>query len=79
MVLVHGTEDPAITTTLAGSVPHEQLARFDNNIGQRTVAVQAAEPDGGLRTSGTVSDATTDTRFSLPPRSPAASVDEEIT
>ncbi|MGR6963956.1 hypothetical protein ACU610_05810 [Geodermatophilus sp. URMC 61] len=78
VALVHGTEDPAITATLLGSVPHEQLARFDNNIGQRTVAVQAAEPDGRLRTSGHVPGATADTRFSLPPRSPAAPVDEEI-
>ncbi|MGY1761585.1 hypothetical protein ACI79G_10250 [Geodermatophilus sp. SYSU D00779] len=62
LVVVHGTEDPAITATLAGSVSHEQLARFDNNIGQRKVPVQAVQPEGVAGARVTVSDRAADTR-----------------
>ena len=46
LAIVHGADDPAITSTLTGTVPHDQLVRFDNNVGQRNVAPQMSVPGG---------------------------------
>ncbi len=78
VVIVHGTEDPAITATLAGSVPHEQLARFDNNIGQRTVAVQAAQPEGAPAARVIVSDRAADTGLGSTPAPSTAPTSREL-
>ena len=47
LAVVHGADDPAVTANLIGSVPHDQLVRFDNNVGQRNVNPQMAVPGGG--------------------------------
>jgi zinc metalloprotease ZmpB len=46
LAIVHGSADPATTATLTGTVPHDQLVRFDNNVGQRNVAPQMSVPGG---------------------------------
>ncbi|WP_426367425.1 hypothetical protein [Streptomyces sp. E-08] len=37
IAIVHGADDPAITSTSAKPVPHDRLVRYDNNVGQRNV------------------------------------------
>jgi hypothetical protein len=78
VMVVHGADDPAITATLAGSVPHEQLARFDNNIGQRKVAVQPAQPEGAAGTRVTVSDRAADSGLGSTPEPLTAPSSREI-
>jgi len=51
---VHGADDPAVTANLVGAVPHDQLVRFDNNVGQRNVNPQMAVPGGGMKASMTI-------------------------
>jgi hypothetical protein len=37
LAIARGDDDPSIADTVTGSVPHWQLVRFDNNVGQRNV------------------------------------------
>ena len=54
LAVVHGAGDPAVTANLIGTVPHDQLVRFDNNVGQRNVNPQMAVPGGGMKASMTI-------------------------
>jgi hypothetical protein len=49
LAVAHGADDPAITATLLGSVSHDQIVRFDNNVGQRNVSPQMSVPGGKTR------------------------------
>jgi hypothetical protein len=51
LAIVHGADDPAISATLTTPVRHDQLVRFDNNVGQRNVAPQMAVPGGKVKFS----------------------------
>jgi hypothetical protein len=51
VAVVHGAEDPAVTATLNGPVPHDRIIRFDNNVGQRNVTTQMAGPGGKTNTT----------------------------
>jgi hypothetical protein len=51
LAVVHGAADPAIPATLIGSVPHGELVRFDNNVGQRNVSPLPSVPGGKTKTS----------------------------
>ncbi|MFF3942740.1 hypothetical protein [Streptomyces phaeofaciens] len=61
VAVVHGAEDPAITATLNGPVPHDRVIRFDNNVGQRNVAPQMAAPGGKTHMTITLRGALTST------------------
>ena len=54
LAVVNGAADPAVTANLIGTVPHDQLVRFDNNVGQRNVNPQMAVPGGGMKASMTI-------------------------
>ena len=51
LAVVHGADDPAVTATLTSPVRHDQLVRFDNNVGQRNVSPQMAVPGGKVKFS----------------------------
>lgn len=51
LAIAHGTDDPAISATLLNPVPHGQIVRFDNNVGQRNVAPIASVPGGKTKSS----------------------------
>lgn len=65
LAVVHGADDPAVTANLIGSVPHDQLVRFDNNVGQRNVNPQMAVPGGGMKASMTIHGGLTRTTNSV--------------
>ena len=46
LAIVTGVDDPSITATLTAPVPHDQIVRFDNNVGQRNVSPQLSVPGG---------------------------------
>lgn len=54
LAVVHGAGDPAVTANLIGAVPHDQIVRFDNNVGQRNVNPQMSVPGGKTRASMTM-------------------------
>ena len=54
LAVVSGTDDPAVTAGLLSPVPHDQLVRFDNNVGQRNVNPQMSVPGGKTKASMTV-------------------------
>lgn len=51
LAVVHGADDPSIPATLKVSVPHGEIVRFDNNVGQRNVSPQTSVPGGKTKTS----------------------------
>jgi len=54
LAIVHGAADPAVTANLIGTVPHDQLVRFDNNVGQRNVSPVMSVPGGKSKASMTM-------------------------
>lgn len=54
LAIVHGADDPSVTANLIGPVAHDQLVRFDNNVGQRNVSPQMAAPGGGMKVAMTI-------------------------
>jgi hypothetical protein len=54
LAIVHGAADPAVTAALIGTVPHDQLVRFDNNVGQRNVNPVMSVPGGKTKASMTM-------------------------
>jgi hypothetical protein len=46
LAIVSGTADPSVAATLTSPVPHAELVRFDNNVGQRNVSPVASVPGG---------------------------------
>jgi hypothetical protein len=54
LAVVSGTDDPAVTAGLLSPVPHDQLVRFDNNVGQRNVNPQMSVPGGKTKASMTI-------------------------
>ena len=54
VAVVHGAGDPAVTANLIGAVPHDQIVRFDNNVGQRNVNPQMSVPGGKTKASMTI-------------------------
>lgn len=54
LAIVHGAADPAVTAKLIGPVPHDQLVRFDNNVGQRNVTPVMSVPGGKTKASMTM-------------------------
>jgi hypothetical protein len=61
LAIVHGADDPAISATLNAPVRHDQLVRFDNNVGQRNVSPQMAVPGGKVKFSLTMRGGSTST------------------
>jgi hypothetical protein len=51
LAIVRGTDDPSIADTVTGSVPHWQLVRFDNNVGQRNVKPENTVIGGKTKTT----------------------------
>lgn len=54
LAVVSGAADPAVTAALLAPVPHDQLVRFDNNVGQRNVNPQMSVPGGKTKASMTI-------------------------
>jgi hypothetical protein len=49
LAIVNGAGDPAVTAALLAPIPHNQLVRFDNNVGQRNVNPRCRCPAARLR------------------------------
>ncbi|MBL7497408.1 hypothetical protein I6A84_15380 [Frankia sp. CNm7] len=79
LAVVDGAPDPAVTTALLGPVPHDQLVRFDNNVGQRNVNPQMSVPGGKTRASMTMRGGLTDMACSLELDASAMPADTAIT
>jgi hypothetical protein len=70
LAIVNGAADPAVTAALLAHVPHNQLVRFDNNVGQRNVNPQMSMPGGKTKAWMTMHGGLTvrQTRSSWTPR-----------
>jgi hypothetical protein len=65
LAIAHGAADPAISKTLLNSVPHSEMVRFDNNVGQRNVEPIASVPGGKTKSSFVLRGALTRTTNKL--------------